>query len=369
MFEYLYSNFDMPGFFRLFSYVSFRAIAACLFAMVFSLAFGEVFIRYLQKFNLKEIIRSDGPNSHKAKQGTPTMGGLLILASIAFACLLFGNFSNIYFLLLLIFIFLFALIGFIDDYIKVILKNKQGLNSKVKFILTVIVSLSFCLLYYYISPNQNTNYHLISYELSSIFIPFFKNPVILLPLSLSLIFWIIVIVGSSHAVNLSDGLDGLAIGNLSIATSTIAVFAYLTGTPLAANYLNLPLIEGAHEISVFLAAITGAGIGFLWFNASPAKIFMGDTGSIALGSALGMVAIIIKKEILLVLICGVFVIEALSVIIQVTSYKLRRKRVFKMSPIHHHFELTGWPETRVVIRFWLIGIVLALLAISTLKIQ
>ena len=190
-----------------------------------------------------------------------------------------------------------------------------------------------------------------------------------MPLFLAIIFWILVLVGSSHAVNLSDGLDGLAVGNVSIVVMTMGVLAYITGTPLAANYLRLPGVEGAHEISVFLAALAGAGIGFLWFNAAPARIFMGDTGSIALGSALGMSAIIIKKELLLALVGGVFVMEALSVILQVLSYKLRRKRIFKMAPIHHHFELSGWPETHVVIRFWLIGIILSLLAFSTLRVQ
>ncbi len=190
-----------------------------------------------------------------------------------------------------------------------------------------------------------------------------------MPLLLMICFWILVIVGSSHAVNLTDGLDGLAIGNASIVAVTMGVLAYITGTPLAANYLNLPYVAGAHEIAVFLAALTGAGVGFLWFNAAPARIFMGDVGSLALGSTLGMSAIILKKELLLVLMGGVFVIEACSVILQVASYKLRRRRIFKMAPLHHHFELSGWPETRVVIRFWLLGIILSLLALSTLRLQ
>ena len=369
MFEYLYSHFDLPGFFRLFSYVTFRALLASIFAMTFSFLFGEYFIRRLGQLSLKEIIRGDGPASHKNKQGTPTMGGLLILSSSTLACLLFGNFSNLHFVLLVLFTLLFGAIGFGDDYIKVVLKNKKGLNSKLKLLLTILLSLAFFWLYYRFTPHPQYNSQNIPYSITGLFIPFFKGQIWQMPLLFTFFFWLLVLVGSSHAVNLSDGLDGLAIGNVSIVAMTMGVLAYITGTPLAANYLRLPVVEGAHEISIFLAAITGAGIGFLWFNAAPAKIFMGDTGSIALGSALGMTAVIIKKELLLALVGGVFVMEALSVILQVFSYKLRRKRIFKMAPIHHHFELSGWPETRVVIRFWLIGLILSLLAFSTLRVQ
>ena len=369
MFEYLYTYFELPGFFRLFSYVSFRALLASLFAMSLSFIFGDYFIGCLRRLSLKERIRDDGPSSHSNKEGTPTMGGLLILGTSTFACLLFGNFSNFHFILLLLFTLLFGAIGFWDDYIKIVLKNKRGLNAKLKLFLTILLSLSFCSLYYHFTSRPAISSQSISYSTTSLFLPFFKGELWSMPLFIAFFFWLLVLVGSAHAVNLSDGLDGLAIGNVSIVAMSMGILAYLTGTPLAANYLRLPLVEGAHEVSIFLAALTGAGIGFLWFNAAPARIFMGDTGSIALGSALGMTAVIIKKEILLAIAGGIFVLEALSVILQVLSYKLRGKRIFKMSPIHHHFELSGWPETRVVIRFWLIGIILSLLAFSTLRVQ
>ncbi len=369
MFEYISTHLEVPGFFRLFGYVSFRSLLACLFAMGFSFVCGEWIIARLQQLNFRETIRNDGPASHAKKQGTPTMGGVMILLSMALSCLLFGKLNNLHFMLLFIFTMLFGLIGFWDDYIKFILKNKKGLNSKVKLLLTIVVSLGFCLIYYIYTATPQNKPHSINYQLTGLFMPFVKGQIWQMPLFIALGFWLLVLVGSSHAVNLSDGLDGLAIGNVSIVAATMAALAYITGTPLTAKYLNLPLVLGGHETSVFLAALVGAGVGFLWFNASPAKVFMGDTGSLAIGSALGMTAIIIKKELLLAIAGGIFVLEALSVILQVASYKLRRKRIFKMAPIHHHFELSGWPETRVVIRFWLIGIILSLLSLSSLRIQ
>ena len=369
MFEYLHSHFLVPGFFRLFGYVTFRALLAAIVSMSLSFMFGEIFIRKLQKLSLKENIRSDGPNSHHKKAGTPTMGGLMILFTLLISCLLFGNFSNLHFVLVLTCTLLFGLIGFWDDYEKTVIKNKKGMLAKVKILLTLGVATAFVLIYYIYTPNPKIIPNGINYSLNGIFIPFMKGEVWVAPLIFSLIFWVIVIVGSSHAVNLTDGLDGLAIGNVSIVAVTMGVITYLTGTPMAAKYLNIPLVEGSHELCVFLAALTGAGIGFLWFNASPAKVFMGDTGSLALGSALGMTAIIIKKEFLLAIVGGIFVLEAVSVILQVASFKLRGKRIFKMAPLHHHFELIGWPETRVVIRFWLIGVILSLIAFSTLRVQ
>ena len=370
MFEYLYSYFDVPSYFRLFSYVTFRALLACLSAMFLSFFLGNYFISFLQNLRFRESIREDGPSSHQSKAGTPTMGGLLILGTCTFSCLLFGNFNNLHFVALLVFTLLFGLLGFTDDYIKVILRNKKGIPSKIKFLITLIISLGFCAIYFYFTPEyiENTN-RSVAHSKTSLFVPFLKGEIWKMPLWIAIFFWVLVLVGTSHAVNLSDGLDGLAIGNVCIVTVTMGVLSYITGTPLAANYLNLPSVEGAHEVSVFLSALTGAGIGFLWFNAAPAKVFMGDTGSLALGSALGMVAIIIKKELLLVIVGGIFVLEAISVILQVTSYKLSKKRIFKMAPIHHHFELSGWPETRIVIRFWLIGLILSLIAFSSLRVQ
>ena len=331
MFEYLYSHFEVPSFFRLFNYVTFRALMASITAMAFAFLFGDKIIRCLQQVGYRENIRNDGPQSHQHKQGTPTMGGILILSSMLIACFLFGNLHNVHFVLLVSFTLLFGAIGFADDYVKVVLNNKKGLRSSLKLILTLAIALGFCIIYYYFTPAPQPGR--ITYNLNGLFMPFVKGQLWRLPLSLAFVFWILVIVGSAHAVNLSDGLDGLATGNVSIVTLTMGVLAYLTGTPLAANYLNIPVVVEAHEVSVFLAALTGAGVGFLWFNASPARVFMGDTGSLALGSALGMSAIILKKEFLLALAGGIFVLEAISVILQVASYKLYGKRIFKMAPI------------------------------------
>ena len=261
------------------------------------------------------------------------------------------------------------MLGFWDDYAKIVLKKRKGINGKVKLAVSIFLALSFCSLYFLFTPEFLYTKGNIQYSLTSLFIPFQKVPLFTFPVIIAFFFWLIVITGSCHAVNLTDGLDGLAVGNVSIAASTLGVIAYLTGTPVAAAYLNLPVVENVHEISVFLAALVGAGIGFLWFNTPPARVFMGDTGSLALGSALGMTAIILKKEILLIITGGIFVIEAISVILQVASFKLRGKRIFKMAPIHHHFELKGCPETRLVVRFWLIGIILSLLSLSTIRLQ
>lgn len=370
MFEFIYTNFDVPGYFRLFGYVSFRALLAMIFAMAFSFIFGEGIINYLRKLSFQETIRNDGPSSHQKKAGTPTMGGILILTSLTLSCLLFGNFGNHYFVLLLFCTLLLGLIGFWDDYTKVVLKNKKGLRPRMKMALTLLVAFGFAYFYYMFTPDHPNLGKGIAYEKTGLFVPFIKGQVIDLTVWVALPFWMIVLVGSVHAVNLTDGLDGLAIGTVAIVAITMGILAYITGTPRVAHYLNVPAVIGGHEISVFLAALVGAGVGFLWFNAAPALIFMGDTGSLALGGALGMTAVIIKKELLLVIAGGVFVMEALSVMLQVSYFKYTGgKRIFKMSPLHHHFELSGWPETRVVIRFWLVGIILSLISLSTLRIQ
>ena len=370
MFEYIYSHFDVPGYFRLFGYVSFRALLAGLSAMLVSFVIGDPMIRFLKRLRFGETIREDGPESHHKKTGTPTMGGLMILISLLVSCLLFGNLTNPHFGALLVCTLLFGMIGFMDDYSKVVLRHKNGMNARMKMLLTLLVAFAFCFAYYQVTPDYTpTEGKGIAYNTTGLFIPFYKKQLVDLGIPLAFVFWMLVIVGSSHAVNLTDGLDGLAIGNVSIVALTMGGLAYITGTPRAAHYLNLPTVTHIHETAVFLAALTGAGVGFLWFNCAPARVFMGDTGSLALGAALGMSAIMIKKEFLLLISGGVFVMEAVSVILQVGSYKLRRKRIFRMAPIHHHFELSGWPETRVVIRFWLIGIILSLLALSTLRIQ
>lgn len=369
MFELIYSHFELPGFFRLFGYVSFRALLAATTAMLVAFFFGDRMIRWLTVLKFGETIRSDGPQSHQVKAGTPTMGGILILTSLTVACLLFGNLEHPMFLTLLLCTIFLGMIGFADDYTKVVLKNKKGLSARMKMGLTILIAGFFLLNYWWATPEVVNREKGIDYELTSIFMPFFKEPLFALPLVIGLVFWFVVILGSIHAVNLTDGLDGLAIGNVSIVAVTFGAMAYLAGTPRTADYLNLPYVENAHEIAVFLAALAGSGIGFLWFNAPPARVFMGDTGSLSLGGALGMSAILIKKELLLVIAGGIFVVEALSVILQVASFKLTGKRIFRMAPIHHHFELGGWPETRVVVRFWLVGIILSLISLSTLRIQ
>ena len=370
MFEYLYATFDLPGPFRLFSYVSFRALLAGLFAMGFCFLFGGPIIEKLRRLNFRETIRNDGPESHSAKAGTPTMGGLLILSAMALSCLMFGNLRNVHVLLLLSGTLLLGGVGFWDDYSKVVLKRKDGMHAKTKMILSLAVAAGFCALYLHFTPSPSEEEgRAIPYENTGLFIPFLKGQAFDLTIWLALPFWTAVIVGATHGVNLTDGLDGLAIGTVVIVAVTMGILAYITGTPRAANYLNLPMVGQVHEIAVILAALTGAGVGFLWFNAAPALIFMGDTGALALGGALGMTAVILKKELLFFICGGVFVLEALSVILQVGSYKLRGKRIFRMAPLHHHFELSGWPETRVVIRFWLIGIILSLISLSTLRIQ
>ncbi|MBL8019794.1 MAG: phospho-N-acetylmuramoyl-pentapeptide-transferase [Leptospirales bacterium] len=368
MFEYLYSSGHMPGFFRLFGYVSFRAVLAGLGSMAFCFIFGPLIISYLKQLKFGERVRSDGPQSHLNKAGTPTMGGIMILLSLTISCLLFGNLRNTGFVLMLVCTLALGMIGFMDDYSKVVLKKKGGMNARMKMVLTLIVALFFCLCYNFLMPEPSV-LRKIEYAKTGLFLPFVKGQVIDLTPWFALPFWMVVVVGSAHAVNLTDGLDGLAIGNVAIVAVTLGVLAYITGTPKVANYLNVPAADGAHEISVFLAALTGAGVGFLWYNAAPAMVFMGDTGSLALGGSIGMAAILLKKEILLALMGGVFVAEAVSVILQVASFKATGKRIFKMSPLHHHFELSGWPETRVVIRFWLVGVILALISLSSLRIQ
>ncbi|MDX1958830.1 MAG: phospho-N-acetylmuramoyl-pentapeptide-transferase [Leptospiraceae bacterium] len=374
MFELLYQSFyndnlDNLGIIRIFSYVSFRALMAGLTSMILSYLFGQKIIDFLYKLKFKETVRTDGPKTHESKSGTPTMGGLMIVFTLMISVLLWGNLRNANVILLTVFSFLFSMLGFRDDYEKAILKIKGGMKSRTKFILTVIIALGFYFFYFnytsQLPPKDNRG---IQYTLTEIFIPFIKGPVLeisyfAIPLS------VFIIIGSTHAVNLTDGLDGLASGTVAIATISLGILAYLSGTPVTANYLNIPYIPGAHEYSVFLSALTGSLIGFLWYNSHPAQVFMGDTGSLFLGATLGMVSILLKKEFLLPILGGIFVIEAVSVILQVGSFKLTGKRIFKMAPIHHHFELAGLKETKIVMRFYIVAIILALISLSTLKIQ
>lgn len=350
---------DYISSFRIFGYVSFRMVFAAVTSLLIAYFLGPRFIRFLKKINMKEEIRDDGPSSHLSKAGTPTMGGLFIIAITSISFFLWGNLANISTLLIWLSGLALTLLGFYDDYKKAVLKDKNGVRPRLKLFFQGSIALVFAFgVYYFQSMGNHTNY---------LYIPFIKEPVLDLGL-LSLFLWVIVIISTSNAVNLTDGLDGLAIGLSIIVLSTIGVIAYLTGVKQIAEYLLIPFIPEANELSVFLAALIGASIGFLWYNSHPAEMFMGDTGSLAIGGVIGMAAILIKREILLLVLGAIFVIEAVSVIIQVSYYKSTKKRFFKMAPIHHHFELKGLHESKVVIRFWIVGILLALISLSTLKI-
>ena len=370
MFHWLYEIFVNDfGFFRIFSYVTFRALMAGLTSMIISFIFGKKMIDFLKKLKFRESVRSDGPVTHEAKQGTPTMGGLMIIFSLITSVLLWANLSNNNILLLTSFSLFFALLGFTDDYKKSVLKVKGGMKARSKFIITIFLSLAFSVIFLFftaeVSDNQQKG---INFLITDLFVPFIKGPVLNLGI-FAIPFYILVIIGTSHAVNLTDGLDGLASGTVLVSVTTLGLIAYVSGTPVAANYLNIAYLPGSHEYSVFLAALAGSLLGFLWYNTHPAEVFMGDTGSLFLGATLGMTAIMLKKEILLVILGFVFVMEALSVIIQVAYYKRTKKRIFKMAPLHHHFELAGLKETKIVIRFWIVSIIFAIIAFSSLKIQ
>jgi phospho-N-acetylmuramoyl-pentapeptide-transferase len=344
--------------FNIFQYISFRSAYAAVTALLISFVFGGPLIRKLRKLKAGQEIRGDGPETHLAKSGTPTMGGLLILLSVTVSTLLWQDLNNAYTWLVLFSMLAFGAIGFIDDYLKIFRKNSVGLHARVKFVGQTLVALVI-MLFLYRNGNEHT---------TLLYIPFFKYPVLDLSL-LYIPFGVVLLVGTSNAVNLTDGLDGLAIGLVILVSVTFAIITYVTGRADYAEYLQIPYLRGSGELTIFSLALMGASVGFLWFNSHPAEVFMGDTGSLALGGVIGVLSLILKKEILLIVIGGVFVLEALSVIIQVASYKLRKKRVFKMAPLHHHFELKGWDESKVVIRFWILGGLFTILSLSTLKIQ
>jgi len=345
------------SFFNVFRYITFRTIYASITALLLCFILGPWLIRELGSHQIGQAIRRDGPESHLVKEGTPTMGGLLIVLAVVIPTLLWANLTNSYIWIAVFVTVGFGAVGFLDDYKKVIRKDSKGLSARWKFLLQILLAgVAAVLIYMDIGINDRVG------------IPFFKrlNPslgVFYIP------FIILVIVGASNAVNLTDGLDGLAIGPSIVAAGTYMLFAYLTGHVKIANYLQILYVPGAGELTIFCGAMAGAGIGFLWYNTYPAQVFMGDTGSLSIGAALGVVAVMVKHEILLLLVGGVFVIEALSVIFQIFSYKTTRKRIFRMAPVHHHFELKGWAEPKIIVRFWIISIILALLAISTLKIR
>jgi phospho-N-acetylmuramoyl-pentapeptide-transferase len=345
------------SFFNVFRYITFRTIYAAITALLIAFLLGPWLIRVLRDRQIGQTIRRDGPESHLSKEGTPTMGGILIVLATVIPTLLWANLTSHYIWIAVFVTFGFGGICFIDDYRKVIRKDAKGLSPRGKLVAQFALAAAAAALIYMDIGIKDT-----------VIIPFLKNVRPSLGI-LYIPFIVLVIVGSSNAVNLTDGLDGLAIGPSIIAAGTYMLFAYLTGNVKIANYLQIQYVPGVGELTIFCGALAGAGLGFLWFNAYPAQLFMGDTGSLALGGALGTVAVMVKQELVLALVGGVFVVEALSVIFQVTSYKTRRKRIFRMAPIHHHFELQGWAEPKIIVRFWIISIILALLAISTLKIR
>ncbi|MBI3399358.1 MAG: phospho-N-acetylmuramoyl-pentapeptide-transferase [Deltaproteobacteria bacterium] len=356
LYHLLYPLYKYHTVFNVFQYITFRTIYAVVTALLLSFIIGPYIIRKLSAMQIGQVIRKDGPANHFIKEGTPTMGGVLILLAIIIPTLLWANLTNSYVWLLIAVTLGLGAIGFVDDYKKVVQKNSKGLLPGHKFLWQLIIASGVAVFLYFTGFN------------TSVAVPFFKNVVI--PLGwLYVPFVILVIVGASNAVNLTDGLDGLAIGPIIIAAATYMLFTYLTGHVKIANYLQIMYVPKGGELTIFAGAMVGASLGFLWFNSYPAQVFMGDVGSLALGGALGTLAIITKQEILLVLVGGIFVVEALSVIFQVGSFKLRGKRIFKMAPLHHHFELNGWPEPKIIVRFWIISIILSLIAISTLKLR
>lgn len=346
--------------FNVFRYITFRAAYAMVTALIISFLLGRIFIRFLRKHQVYQVIREEGPRTHHAKSGTPTMGGLLILTAVLIPTLLWCNLKNPYVQITIVTTVWMGAIGFIDDYLRVIKKRPKGLVGRYKLLgqMTLGLALGAFLYFSPLAPEAST--------LTSI--PFMKGLFINLG-----VFYILLVAlvatGTSNAVNLSDGIDGLAIGLCAFSFFAFAALSYLSGHRGFSEYLNIMYLEGSGELSIYCMSVVGAALGFLWFNSHPAEVFMGDTGSLSLGGALGVVAILLKRELLLIVIGGLFVAEALSVIVQVVSFRITGKRIFKMAPLHHHFELSGWHENKVVVRFWIVGILLALVSLTTLKLQ
>jgi phospho-N-acetylmuramoyl-pentapeptide-transferase len=345
--------------FRVFSYLTLRAILSTLTALLIAVIIGPKMIRWLQRMQIGQTIRDDGPESHLAKSGTPTMGGLLILAAIVSSVLLWSDLTNRYVWVTLFVLASYGIIGFVDDYRKVIRKDAKGLIARWKYFWQSVIAIAVA--FYLYSSQQNP-------AETALLVPFFKD---VMP-QMGMLFIVVtyfVIVGTSNAVNLTDGLDGLAIVPVILVAGAFAIFAYVTGNINFSAYLHIPYLPLTSELVVVCTAIVGAGLGFLWFNTYPAQVFMGDVGSLALGGTLGILAVLVRQEIVLFIMGGIFVAETLSVILQVGSFKLRGKRIFRMAPIHHHYELKGWPEPRVIVRFWIISLMLVLVGLATLKLR
>ena len=355
--HFLYPLAGQISLFNVFRYITFRSLGAAVTSLLLSLALGPLLINWLKSLQMKQVVRTDGPQTHLKKSGTPTMGGVLILFSLLISLLLWVDISNVSVWIVVFVTVCYGIIGFVDDYRKVVQKNPKGLSARQKMFWQIIVAgiASYLFLHY-------------THVKSDLHFPFFKNVVVDLGW-VYVPFAICVIVGASNAVNLTDGLDGLAIGPVITTAGTFMLLAYVAGHVKIAEYLEIPYVAGSGELAVFAASMAAAGLGFLWFNAHPAQVFMGDVGSLSLGGAIGALAVVTKNEALLCVVGGIFVVEALSVMIQVASFKTRGKRVFRMAPLHHHFELMGWSESKVIARFWILALVFALFALTTLKLR
>ena len=345
--------------FNVFQYITLRIILGVLTSLFISLLIGPYLIRRLNHYQIGQSVRDDGPESHLSKSGTPTMGGLLILVSIAVGTFCWADLSNRFIAVVLLVTLAFGIIGWIDDYRKVVHRNPKGLSSRQKFLWQSIAGMAAAIFLYQTATTPAE---------TQLIIPFIKDVTISLGWMYVVLAYF-VIVGSSNAVNLTDGLDGLAILPTVLISGALMIFAYTTGHAYFADYLGIPYIKGVGEVAIFCASIVGAGLGFLWFNTYPAQVFMGDIGALALGAALGIVAIVVRQELVLFIMGGVFVMETLSVILQVGSYKLTGKRIFQMAPLHHHYELKGWPEPRVIVRFWIVTVILVLIGLASLKVR
>ena len=360
LYNFLLNFVEYFSFLNVFKYITFRTGLSVFTSLFIVLVIGSPFIKYFSTKKILNPIRSDGPSDHIIKKiGTPTMGGVIILFGLLVAVILWGDLKNIYLIFCIYIALTFGVLGAYDDYLKIKFNNSSGISSKLKLLIQIILSIIGISALTYFSDYS---------EISNLYFPFFKNLIINLGWFF-IPFGVFVIVGSSNAVNLTDGLDGLATVPVILVAACFAFISYVTGNIVFSDYLQIPYIEGTGEISIFCGAVIGSCLGFLWFNAPPAKIFMGDTGSLSLGGSLGAVGIITKHEIVLAITGGLFVLEAVSVMVQVISYKMTGKRVFKMAPIHHHFEKKGWPESTVVIRFWIISIILAMIGLATLKLR
>jgi phospho-N-acetylmuramoyl-pentapeptide-transferase len=360
LYHLLYPLRDHIALFNVFRYITFRAAGAIVTALLLSWLLGPWFIRTLRRLSVGQNIRELGPQAHQIKAGTPTMGGLLILFATLVPTLLWADLTNVYVWLIVAVTSGFGVVGFLDDYLKVRRGRNLGLTVRQKALGQILVGSALGLALLFLPAGYGFN--------PALTFPFLKKIVLNLGY-LYIPFVVLVLFGVSNAVNLTDGLDGLAIGATTVAAATYAVFTYVAGNRVISNYLQISYVPGVGEAAVFCGALVGAGLGFLWYNSHPAEVFMGDVGSLSLGAGIGSVAVVAKQEILLVLVGGLFVLEALSVILQVASFKMTKKRVFRMAPLHHHFELSGWAEPKVIVRFWILSILFALLSLSTLKLR